>query len=186
MLRPIAFASAFLSFVLSSTLSALAVTQHTTGLTGAFYAAGGGAGSFSTVRALNSMLGAPAVQAEMMHLQDQFGDTSSFISTFDFAMDDAWQKSGRADVAISTRPDLNGQQLASQIIEAGTQNRTFTIQRLFSSLFPPQVAGDVLLDIDVKYGADTSKNFKAMANTFFTDTGQELGVAALKGAHGAQ
>lgn len=186
MLRSVAFAGAFFSLVLFSTLSALAVTQHTTGLTGAFYTAGGGAGSFSTIRALNSMLGAPAVQAEMMHLQDQFGDTSSFISTFDFAMDDAWQKSGRADVSISTQSDLSGQQLASAIIAAGTQRRTFTIQRLFSSLFPPQVAGDVLLDIDVKYGADTSKNFKNMANAFFTDTGEELGVAALKGAHRAR
>jgi len=186
MLRPLAFAGALFTLVFSSTHPALAVTQHTSGLTGALYAAGGGAGSFSTIRALNSMLGAPAVQAEMLRLQDQFGDTSSFISTFDFAMDDAWQKAGKADVSISTQPDLTGQQLASEIVQAGTQHRTFTVQRLFGSLFPPQVAGDVLLDIDVKYGADTSKNFRAMANAFFTDTGQELGVAALKGGHRAR
>ncbi len=184
MLRRVAYA--FLILVFSSTLPALAVTQRTSGLTGALYAAGGGAGSFSTVRALNSMLGAPAVQAEMQNLQDRFGDTSTFISTFDFAMDDAWQKSGRADVSISTQSDLTGQQLASAVIAAGTQHRIFTVQRLFASLFPPQVAADVLLDIDVKYGADTSKNFRETANAFFTDTGQEIGVAALKGARKAQ
>ena len=186
MLRGVAFAGALLTLVVSSTLPALAVTQHTRGITGAFYAAGGGAGSFSTIRALNSMLGAPAVEAEMLHLQDRFGDTSAFISTFDFAMDDAWQKSGRADVAISTTADLTGVQLANALVSAGTRNRTFTVQRLFASLFPPQVAADVLLDIDVKYGADASRDFHSMANAFFTDTGQTLGVAALKGGPGTR
>lgn len=185
-LRGVAFAGAILLLVVYSTIPALAVTQHTTGLTGAFYAAGGGAGSFSTVRALNSMIGAPAVQAEMLHLQDQFGDTSAFISTFDYAMDDAWQKAGKADVAVSTASALNGPQLATAIVSAGTQHRIFTVQRLFGALFPPQVAADVLLDVDVKYGADASKNFREMANAFFTDTGESLGVAALKGGRGAR
>ncbi len=186
MLRGVAFAGALLTLVVSTTPPSFAVTQHTSGLTGAFYAAGGGAGSFSTIRALNEMFGAPVVQGEMQRLQDQFGDTSGFIGMFDFAMDDAWQKAGKADVAVSKSSDLAGPQLASAIVSAGTQRRTFTVQRLFSSLFPPQVAADVLLDLDVKYGADAGKNFKAMANSFFTDTGESLGVAALKGAHGAQ
>lgn len=186
MLRGVAFAGALFTLVVSTTLPSLAVTQHTSGLTGAFYAAGGGAGSFSTVRALNSMFGAPTVQGEMQHLQDQFGDTSAFISMFDFAMDDAWQKAGKDDVAVSKASDLAGQQLATAVVSAGTQHRVFTVQRLFASLFPPQVAADVLLDLDVKYGADASKNFKSMANSFFTDTGASLGVAALKGARGTQ
>lgn len=186
MLRGVAFAGALFTLVVSTTLPALAVTQHTGGLTGALYAAGGGAGSFSTVRALNSMFGAPTVQGEMQRLQDQFGDTSAFISMFDFAMDDAWQKAGKDDVAVSKASDLTGEQLATAVVSAGTQHRVFTVQRLFSSLFPPQVAADVLLDLDVKYGADASKNFKSMANSFFTDTGASLGVAALKGAHRTQ
>ncbi|MBV8638879.1 MAG: hypothetical protein JO322_12420 [Candidatus Eremiobacteraeota bacterium] len=186
MLRGVAFAGALFTLVVCTTLPSLAVTQHTSGLTGAFYAAGGGAGSFSTIRALNSMFGAPTVQGEMQRLQDQFGDTSTFISMFDFAMDDAWQKAGRADVAVSKSSDLTGPQLGEAVVSAGTQHRVFTVQRLFASLFPPQVAADVLLDLDVKYGADASKNFKSMANSFFTDTGETLGVAALKGAHKAQ
>jgi hypothetical protein len=185
-LRGVAFAGAFLLLAISSALPARAVTQHTSGLTGAFYAAGGGAGSFSTVRALNTMLGAPAVQAEMLRLQDQFGDTSGFVSMFDFAMDDAWQRAGKADVAISTTPDLTGAQLATAMVSAGTQHRVFTVQRLFGALFPPQVAADVLLDVDVKYGADAGKNFRGIANQFFTDTGQSLGVAALKGGPGTR
>lgn len=182
MLRGVAFAGALFTLIVSTTLPSLAVTEHTSGLTGAFYAAGGGAGSFSTIRALNSMFGAPTVQGEIQHLQDQFGDTSSFISMFDFAMDDAWQKAGKDDVAVSKSSDLSGPQLGTAIVTAGTQHRVFTVQRLFGSLFPPQVAADVLLDLDVKYGADASKNFKAMANSFFTDTGSSLGVA-LKGDH---
>src|SRR5262249_28737218 len=127
-----------------------------------------------------------AVQAEMLRLQDQFGDTSSFVSMFDYAMDDAWQRAGKADVSISTSSDLNGQQLASAIISAGTHQHIFTVQRMFGAMFPPQVAADVLLDLDVKYGADAGKNFRGMANQFFTDTGESLGVAALKGGPGAR
>ncbi len=181
-LRGVAFAGALLALVVTTTLPTLAVTQHTTGLTGAFYAAGGGAGSFSTVRALNSMFGAPTVQDELQRLRDQFGDTGAFVAMFDFAMDDAWQKAGKADVAVSKAPDLAGPQLATALVSAGTQRHVFTVERLFASLFPPEIAGDVLLDLDVKYGADASKNFKAMTNSFFTETGESLGVAALKGA----
>jgi hypothetical protein len=185
MLRGVAFAGAFLTLIISSTLPALAVTHHTSGLTGAFYASGGGAGNFSTIRALNSMLGSATVQAEIERLQDRY-DTSTFIQAFDFAMDDAWAKAGRADVSVSTSSDLTGAQLATALVSAGTQHRVFTVQRLFSALFPPQVAADVLLDVDVKYGADASKSFHDVANAFFTDTGESLGVAALKGAPGAQ
>ncbi len=184
-LRGVAFAGALFTLILTSTLPAPAVTQHTSGLTGALYAAGGGAGNFSTIRALNAMLGAPTVQAEMQRLQDRY-DTNTFIQEFDFAMDDAWAKAGKNDVSVSTASDLTGSQLASAIVSAGTSRRVFTIQRLFSSLFPPQVAADVLLDLDVKYGSDASKNFREVANAFFTDTGLSLGVAALKGAPGPQ
>ena len=185
MLRGVAFAGALLTQLLFSTLPAPAVTQHTSGLTGALYAAGGGAGNFSTIRALNSMLGAPTVQAEMERLQDRY-DTNTFIQEFDFAMDDAWTRAGKADVSVSTASDLTGTQLADAIVSAGTSRHIFTIQRLFSALFPPQVAADVLIDVDVKYGSDASKNFHDVGNAFFTDTGLSLGVAALKGAPGPQ
>ena len=164
----------------------LAVAVHTSGLTGALYAAGGGAGNFSTVRALNTMLGEANVQAEMQRLQDQYGDTGAFIEAFDFAMNDAWTKAGQANVSVRTTRELGGEQLANALITAGSQGHMFTVQRLFGALFPPQVAADVLLDVDVKYGRDTGTNFRKIANAFFTDTGQSLGVASLKGPGGTR
>ncbi|HET9030923.1 MAG TPA: hypothetical protein VFN49_12190 [Candidatus Aquilonibacter sp.] len=152
----------------------LAVTVHTGGLTGALYAAGGGAGNFSTVRALNAMLGEANVQAELQHLEDEYGDTSTFVETFDFAMNDAWSKAGKADVSIRTNRNLSGQQLANAVISAGTQGHHFTVQRLLSALFPPQLAAEVLLDIDVKYGRDRGTTFRKVADAFFEDTQQLL------------
>lgn len=182
--RATAVAAAFLSLTLLP-IAAPAAPPHTSGLTGALYAAGGGAGNFSTVRALNSMLGEENVQAEMQRLQAQFGDTDAFVQTFDFAMNDAWQKAGKANVAVRTSHELSGQQLANALISAGSQGHAFTVQRLFGALFPPQVAADVLLDVDVKYGRDTGTSFRKVADAFFTDTGQSLGLA-LKGAGGTR
>lgn len=152
----------------------LAVTVHTSALTGALYGAGGGAGNFSIVRALDTMLGEANVQAEMQRLQEQYGDTDAFVQTFDFAMNDAWSKAGRADVAIDTSRAMRGPQLANALIAAGTQGHRFTVQRLFGSLFPPQLAADVLLDVDVKYGRDAGTSFRRLTNAFFTDAQQTL------------
>jgi hypothetical protein len=181
-MRVASLAAALLTLTVVTTPSAHASPPRTSGLTGALYAAGGGAGpSFSTIRALNSMLGEAAVQAEMQHLQEEYGDTGPFISLFDYAMTDAWIRAGKANVSITTQHDLSGQQLANELISAGTKQHSFTVQRLFGALFPPQVAAEVLIDVDVKYGADASTSFQKLTNSFFTDTGQQLGVAALKG-----
>jgi hypothetical protein len=153
-----------------------AVTTYTSGLTGALYAAGGGAGDFSTVRALNEMLGAANVQAEMQHLQDQYGDTSSFVTLFDFAMNDGWQKAGKADVRVRTNPNLTGDELAQSLIAAGTHGHPFTVQRLLATLFPPQLAAEILLDVDVKYGRDQGTDFRKLTDAFFSDTQQSLAV----------
>ena len=177
--RVAAIAAAFLCLTFATTINASSAPPKTTGLTGALYQAGGGAGNFSTVRALNSMLGEANVQAEMQHLQDRYGDTSSFVQVFDFAMDDAWAKAGKSNVSVRTNAGLSGAQLANALIASGTHGGVFSIRRMLSSLFPPQVAADVLLDVDVKYGSDTSTSFRRLADAFFTDTGQSLGVAAL-------
>ena len=151
-----------------------AVTMYTSGLTGALYAAGGGAGEFSTVRALNTMLGEANVQAEMQHLQDQYGDTTSFVPVFDFAMNDAWQKAGKADIRVRTDSALTGDELAHRIIAAGSQGHAFTVQRLLANLFPPQLAAETLLDVDVKYGRDEGTDFRKLTDAFFSDTQQML------------
>lgn len=154
----------------------LAVTVHTAPLTGAFYRAGGGTGpGFSTVRAMDAMFGAAEVQAEFRKLQVQYGDTAPLVDAFDFAMRDAWQRAGKSDVRVDSEP-LAGQALARALVRAGSQRHLFSVQRLFGSLFPPQVAGDVLLDVDTKYGTDRSTAFQKMADTFFADMGQSLGA----------
>ena len=109
-----------------------AVTMYTSGLTGALYAAGGGAGEYSTVRALNTMLGEANVQSEMQHLEDQYGDTSSFVQLFDFAMNDAWTKAGKANVSVRTDSNLTGDRLADALVRADTRGHPYTVPRLLS------------------------------------------------------
>lgn len=163
----------------------LAAALRTSPVTGALYAAGGGAGSFSTVRALDAMFGAPQVEAELIKLRAQYGATSPLVDDFDFAMHDAWQRAGRADVSVRSTP-LAGRALARAIVRAGLHKRTFSVQRLFGTLFPPQIAGDVLLDVDTKYGTDQTAQFRTLANQFFADMGNTVGETGLKGAAAAR
>ncbi len=163
----------------------LAVTLHTTPLTGALYRAGGGAGDgFSTVRALDTMFGAAEVQAEFEKLQAQYGESTPLVDAFDFAMRDAWHRAGQDDVRIASGSSLDGRGLALAVIRAGSHKNRFSVERLFGSLFPPRLAGDVLLDLDTKYGTDRASQFRKLADTFFADMGSDLGDTALKGAAG--
>src|SRR5690348_16379235 len=63
-------------------------------VTAAFIKAGGGAGSFSTVRAFSSMIGDTVLQSELAKLRTRFGAraTDRFVHVFDFAMSDAWKR----------------------------------------------------------------------------------------------
>ena len=152
----------------------LAVAMHTPPLTGALYNAGGGKGDgFSTIRALGAMYGPASVQNELQKLDVQFGDTSTFVTEFDFAMRDAWQRASKSDVAVDSDESLQGQNLGNAIVKAGRQGRRFSVERLFGALFPPQLAGDVLLDVDTKYGTDQAKQFRAIADAFFEDIASE-------------
>ncbi|HEV7179955.1 MAG TPA: hypothetical protein VGN11_08790 [Candidatus Baltobacteraceae bacterium] len=140
-------------------------------VTGTLIAAGGGAGGFSTVRALNSMLGDTATQGEIAHLRDRFGDdrVDQFISLFDFAVSDAWVHAGKDNVSVPKDPSLSGHALANALINAGTDNGKFSTVRLLITLLTAKVAVQTEGDIGMKYGMDALTSFNQIGDTLFTD-----------------
>lgn len=146
-----------------------AVTKNAPAVVGDFIAAGGGAGSFSTVRAFTKMVGDTAFQAALREQRDKYGadNTDRFVEMFDYAMDDGWKRAGQADVAIHNDTSLDGEQLVNALIQLGTQKGKFDSGTLFNNMFTPKVSGQIATDIAKKYGNDAMISFYKIADGLF-------------------
>jgi len=171
-MKILAFALALTALVAGQ---ASAAPIPASGLTGAFIASGGGAGSFSTVRALTAMIGDAAVQAEMATIQSRSTATArdQFVHVFDFAMSDAWARAGRDNVTV---PDSSerGLVLAKALYAAGMQGGAFSSDAFFNALLTAKVWADVKYDIDAKYGPGSGTSFSDNVAALFTDLGSRL------------
>ena len=149
-------------------------------LASSLIASGGGAGSYSTVRAFNAMIGQDAVLANQRQLATAFGQTNadSFVHMFDYAIADAWQLAGKDNVAIPAPAQTGGQTLATQLVQTGVTNGgiTFDNDTFFSGLFGAKIASQVQADINAKYGAGAWTNFSRMSDQFFHNIGQTVGL----------
>jgi hypothetical protein len=149
---------------------AIAATQSASSLAGAFINAGGGPGSFSTVRAFDAMIGDTALQAELSTIKSRSTTQArdQFVRVFDFAMSDAWQRAGQDNVSV---PDStqSGLDLAKALYNAGMQGGAFSGEAFFNTLFTARVWTDVSHDIDAKFGAGTSATFAGNVGAMFTD-----------------
>lgn len=160
-----------------SVAPASAAPQSASGLAGAFIDAGGGPGSFSTVRAFSAMIGDTAVQSELTTIKNRSTTQArdQFIRVFDFAMSDAWQRAGQDNVTV---PDSSqrGIDLVKGLYNAGMQGGAFSAEAFFSTLFTPKVWTDVSHDIDAKFGAGTSGTFAGNVGAMFTDLQPQVSV----------
>jgi len=140
------------------------------GTAGALVAAGGGAGSFSTVRAFGSILGDDAVQRELIAIRNRSTTRArdQFIQVFDFAVSDAWTRAGQDNVTV---PDSSqrGRDLGLALYNAGMQGGGFSGDFFFATLFTSKVWSDVKRDIDAKFGAGTSETFTGNVGAMFSD-----------------
>lgn len=147
-------------------------------VTASLFKAGGGAGSFSMVRAFSSMIGAPEFQSELTALRSKFSsdDVDNFVSIFDFAMSDAWKRLGENNVKIPANGSLEGRDLAQAIVMAGTTDSgNFYSGYLFDKLLTMRVNNVVNGDIDMKFGVIPNTSYHTIAATFFYDIAQLLG-----------
>ncbi len=148
-------------------------------VTSALVTAGGGAASFSTAKALTTIVGPTLTNAEVAKLTTQFGkaDTDSWITVFDFAVQDAAKIATAAGVSFPTPPaDLSGKKLAGAIVAAGVtapDNRFWTGYML-DALVTHKIHNQVMDDIDKKYGAKADLNYHVVTNQAMYDLAQAL------------
>ena len=163
--------AAFAFAGLLSIAPALGVTTYAPGVTGAFIAAGGGAGSFSSVRAFSNMVGDTAVQTALREERDRFGSdrVDQFVEVFDFAIADGWKRAGQYDVSIPGDTSLTGRSLANSLLQLGTFNGKFDSGMLFNKLFTPKVSAAIATDAAKKYGNDAMISFYKIGDQFFSD-----------------
>jgi hypothetical protein len=148
-------------------------------LASSLIASGGGPGSYSTVRAFDAMIGSDAVLANERQIGASYGQTNEdrFVHMFDYAIADAWQLAGKNNVSLPPPSGVTGQALATQLVQAGVgAGGTFDATRMLAALFGDKIATQVMADLNAKYGAGASDNFDRMADQFFHNIGQTVGM----------
>jgi hypothetical protein len=148
-------------------------------LASAFIGSGGGAGSFSMVRAFDRMLGPSPMLTAERQMRTRYGQTQAdrFVRMFNFAIADAWTVASKRNVRFPNAPSTTASSaLARHLLEAGTRNGTFRTLSLFDALFTPPVASQVMTDLDARYGPGSFLSFLRMGNRFFYDVGRDVDV----------
>jgi hypothetical protein len=151
-------------------------------VTAAFYAAGGGPGGFSMVRAMNSMIGEDRLQSEMQQLAGIYGQANAdlFPHLFDYAINDAWVRAGKDNVMIPPFGSHEGRALANDLIHDGTApDGTFRTGYFLDHTLSAKVRAQVIGDMVTRYGTEQTATFDRMANQFFFDLSQTLGGATV-------
>jgi hypothetical protein len=155
-------------------------------VTAALVKAGGGPASFSTAKALVSMLGADTVNAEVGKLTKQYGkdEVGTWLKTFDFAVADSLKIATAAGISLPDAPsDLNGAKLAQTLVSAGTaSDGTFQIEFLLDKAVSHKIHVQVMNDIDADkdLGKLTDLHYHQISNQAFYDVAQALGMKSVK------
>jgi hypothetical protein len=155
-------------------------------VTAALVKAGGGAASFSTAKALVSMLGADTVNAEVGKLTKQYGkdEVGTWLKTFDFAVADSLKIATAAGVTLPDPPgDLTGAKLAQTLVSAGTaSDGTFQIEFLLDKAVSHKIHVQVMNDIDANrdLGKLADLRYHQISNQAFYDVAQALGMKSVK------
>ncbi|HTX58768.1 MAG TPA: hypothetical protein VMH02_03750 [Verrucomicrobiae bacterium] len=177
-------AAACTALALGTFAAAPAATVAYTGapdvnVTAAFYNAGGGPGSFSSVRAIESMVGEGTLSSGLSTLAAKYGQDQAdrFPAYFDFVMHDAWERAGQDNLMIPPFGSHDGHMLAVDLLHAGTTpSGNFSTRYLLAKLFTPTVSDRVLSDLSDRYGAGSVTAFEQMSNSFFYDLSAQLGA----------
>lgn len=147
-------------------------------VTVALVVAGGGPEHFSLVTALNHMLGAATVNAEVAKLTQQYGKrrVGEWVSGIDFAVNDTLKIVKEKNIQLPAPANLSGVDLAKTLVGAGTTpDNTFWAGYLFDKALSHGIHMQVMDDTDAKYGAAYDANYHAITNQAFYDVAQALG-----------
>jgi len=149
------------------------------GTTAALVKAGGGAGHFSLVTALTSMVGSKLVTDEVGKLTKQYGKhaVGQWVTGFNFSVEDSLRLATKAGVTLpSPSADLHGKALAAALVNAGVdpQTNVFWAGRLYDKTVTHAIHDQVMNDIDAKYGAMTDMITHKISNQAMYDLAHAL------------
>ncbi|MGH7781393.1 MAG: hypothetical protein ACREQR_16400 [Candidatus Binataceae bacterium] len=149
-------------------------------VTASLVAAGGGPGNFSVAKALTSMIGPELAGAEVAKLEKQYGkkDFALWAKSFDFAIENSL-KIATADGIKLPAPTLSGKELASALVDAGTdsESKTWWSGLIFDKALSHKIHDQVMDNIDKNAELGTVGDYKLhqITNQAFYDLAQALG-----------
>ncbi len=148
--------------------------------TGAFITAGGGAKTFSTRTALDTVLGPQVVDPEIENLQKQYGaaNVSLWLQTFDFVFRDAAAQAGAAGIQLPlSSPTHTGQALFTDLMTDGIDSSgAFYSTTMLDKLFTHAIHVQVMRDIEGTIGANADATYHKITNQFVYDVAVQLGL----------
>jgi hypothetical protein len=144
-----------------------------------FIKAGGGAGSFSMVRAWDNMIGPSALEEDLTGLTSRYGEvaTDQFVSIFNFAIADAWKHAGTDNVSLPEPMENGGWPLALAVVRAGkAPDGQLSTGYLLGNVLSPRVYSQVAADINARYGSDADDQFRQVSNEFLNLVALQIGT----------
>ncbi|MBD5634519.1 MAG: hypothetical protein IAI49_08590 [Candidatus Eremiobacteraeota bacterium] len=144
--------------------------------------AGGGPSSFDSTK-LVGVLAGDKTSAEVASLQKKFGadNVTSFLTVFNFVVNDSVAKVTAAKVALPTTPNpspTDGKALAAALYTLGVDPSTkaFDVEYMLDGLVTHPIHVAVMDDIDAKYGKAADGNYHAVLTQAMMDLKSVYGL----------
>ncbi|MGP6158421.1 MAG: hypothetical protein ACLPYS_13110, partial [Vulcanimicrobiaceae bacterium] len=143
--------------------------------------AGGGPSSFDSTKLVGVLAGAKT-QAEVDSLTQKFGadNVKSFLTVFNFVVDDSLTRVTAAKVALPTTPvpsPDDGKALAAALYKLGvTPGGWFDVEYMLDGLVTHPIHVAVMDDIDKKYGYKADGNYHAVLTQAMLDLKSVYGL----------
>jgi hypothetical protein len=153
-------------------------------VTASLLKAGGGGPHFSMAKALTSMVGSKAVNAEVAKLKKQYGAArfEKFMRVTDYGVKDSFYKAVHAGVKLP-KADLSGKKLAATLVKLGTNSDgTFYEGTQLDKLISHKTHVSVMNDINNKkgFGETSDKDYHRITNQAMYDLAHALGMTNVK------
>src|SRR5690348_11831904 len=142
--------------------------------------AGGGPSNFKTVTLLKTLTG-PKFNAEVGKLTKQYGKekVGSFITVFDFVVNDSLRIVKEKHVALPSKPSpdpKDGKALAAALYGAGETGSGWNVEVMLDRAVSHPIHVMVMDDIDKKFGVAADANYHAILTTAMQDLASVYGL----------
>jgi hypothetical protein len=113
-------------------------------------------------------------------LLSSISNREQFVKTFDFAVNDAWTRVGKAGMVMTLQAPATPHDLGASLVKDGTlaEGGTLWSGYMFDHLFSRPIAVQTNAAIDAKFGTGSAVAFYKEANTFFYELSKKLKVPA--------